>query len=40
MTRAWLNPMPQAHGLRETIAATIPVLTTERLILRAPRIED
>jgi len=40
MIRAWLTPMPEAHGLREAIAAAIPVLTTERLILRAPRIED
>lgn len=40
MTRAWLAPLPQAEPQRSAIAAAIPTLTTHRLILRTPKIED
>lgn len=40
MNAAWTRPIPQAAGHRDAIAAPIPVLTTERLVLRAPRAED
>jgi RimJ/RimL family protein N-acetyltransferase len=36
----WLRPVPQGAELRAVVAASIPVLETERLRLRAPRVED
>ena len=38
--RTFLAPLPQTHQTRDAIAAAIPVLKTERLILRAPRLDD
>ena len=40
MTRPWLAPLPEAAARRAEVASAIPVLETERLILRAPKIED
>lgn len=41
MTRPWLTPPSgPAAALAEQIAAAVPVIETERLILRAPRMAD
>ena len=42
MTRPWLEPLPEAaaQGTRLDVAAAIPVIETDRLTLRAPRLED
>ncbi|MEL7093699.1 MAG: GNAT family N-acetyltransferase [Pseudomonadota bacterium] len=40
MIRPFLTPAPEADTLRGAIAAAIPTLETERLILRAPRLSD
>lgn len=40
MTRPFLMPLPQADSTRHSIAAAIPTLETERLILRAPQLSD
>ena len=42
MTRRWLEPLPEAaaQGTRLDVAAAIPVIETDRLTLRAPRLED
>ncbi len=40
MTRAWLTPCLATEDTRAAIAAAIPVLQTERLILRAPELTD
>jgi len=40
MTRAFLAPVPEAQRTRDAAAAAIPVLETERLLLRAPRLSD
>jgi len=40
MTRAFLTPVPQGDSTRQGIAAVIPTLNTDRLILRAPKLSD
>jgi RimJ/RimL family protein N-acetyltransferase len=40
MTRAFLQPIAQAEPLRAALAALIPRLETERLVLRAPELGD
>lgn len=40
MTRPFLAPLPQGDALRDAITAQVPVLETERLILRAPQLSD
>ena len=40
MTRPYCSHIPAATDLRDSIAAQVPRLQTERLILRAPRAED
>ncbi len=40
MTRPFLTPIPEAQAVRDAILAAIPVLETERLILRAPLLTD
>ena len=42
MTRAWLDTLAnaKADGIRADVAVAIPVIQTERLTLRGPRIED
>ncbi|MGI1662435.1 GNAT family N-acetyltransferase [Palleronia sp. KMU-117] len=36
----WLRPVPEAATLRGALARAVPVIETERLRLRAPRVED
>lgn len=40
MTRPWLIAPPEGEDVRRDVARAIPVLETERLILRAPRLSD
>ncbi|MCG6901939.1 MAG: GNAT family N-acetyltransferase [Rhodobacter sp.] len=40
MTAPVQTPIPQAANCRAAIAAALPVLRTQRLTLRAPRLED
>lgn len=40
MTRPFLAPLPETEATHAAIAAVIPTLETERLILRAPRLSD
>ena len=40
MTRPFEARLPKAEPTRDAIAAAIPVLRTQRLELRAPRVED
>lgn len=40
MTLQFFDPIPQAAAMRASLAAVVPALETERLILRAPRAED
>ncbi|MDJ0824684.1 MAG: GNAT family N-acetyltransferase [Rhodobacter sp.] len=40
MTRPYLTPIPAMEPHRTAIASAIPVLETERLILRAPQLAD
>ncbi len=40
MTRPYLTPIAAMEPLRDVIAAAIPTLKTERLVLRAPQLAD
>ena len=36
----FFDPLPAAEPVRAALAAAVPVLTTERLVLRAPKADD
>lgn len=40
MTRPWLQPIPESAHIAAATTAAIPMIVTERLQLRAPRLSD